>query len=110
MTQLSPEWSTIAGWIRELAEAGMPAEEIYNHIKGPDGTDLAQGAVERALRNVNLFSKRTPRLSKRMTPEEARVPTGFQSLGNALDETTRNVLKANTRPGEGDAPRGRSGW
>ena len=79
-TQLSAEWSTIAGWIREPHEAGMPAQEIYDHVKG---------AVECMVRNVNLFTKKDHRPSRPVTPEEVRVPNTFVGLGMVLERATQ---------------------
>ena len=96
-TQLSAEWSTIAGWIRELHEAVMPAEEIYDHVKGLDGSDLAQGAVECVVRNVNLFTKKDHRPGGPVTPEDVRVPNTFVGLGKVLERA--NQKEAHCWPG-----------
>ena len=87
MTLLSNEWMQVAAWIHELHQAGMPSEEIYTHVKGPDGGELAVGAVEGVLRNINLFGGKK-RIPSQPTPEEMKVQGGFVGLGKVLERAT----------------------
>ena len=58
-SQLSAEWTRVVHDIFDLAAAGMPAEDIYDHVTGPDGSELSSGSVERVLSQKNFFSSRT---------------------------------------------------
>ena len=85
-SQLSAEWTRVVHDIQDLAAAGMPPEEIYDHITGPDGSELSPGSVERVLSGGHLFGSRTRGPSKAMTQEEAQVQGGFESLGSVFEK------------------------
>ena len=88
-SQLSAEWTQVVHDIFDLAAAGMPAEDIYDHVTGPDGSELSPGSVERVLSQKNFFSSRTRGPSRPMTLEEAQVQGGFESLTSVFEKSAR---------------------